>query len=142
MTKARIKSILACVAAALLVAAVPAVAKPHPDKPGKSVKGGKGQSKPANYNFKGTYNADTTLTVTKGNSRVRKGGFIGESVAFDYGSARFRVADTNADGVQDITDVQTGDRVMVKAKLPKGDPGTPPFAASKVVDHSNPATED
>ena len=140
MKKMRITTALACAAAGALLAAVPVVAKPHADKPTKPEKAdkgnGKGHSKPANYNFKGTYNADGTLLVTKGNSRVRKGGFIGESIAFDYSSARFHVTDTNADGAQDISDVQAGASLMVKARLPKSDPGTPPFAANKVVGQS------
>lgn len=140
MTKTRIRAVLACAAAASLLAAIPVAAKSHPEKatkPEKADKGnGKGHSKPANYNFKGTYNADGTLAVTKGNSRVRKGGFVGDSVAFDYSSARFSVTDSNADGAQDINDVQAGDQLMVKARLPKSDPGTPPFAATKVVGQS------
>ena len=139
MTKRRIRAVVACAAAGSLLAAIPVAAKPHAEKPTKpeKVKGnGKGHSKPANYNFKGTYNADGTLAVTKGNSRVRKGGFVGDSVAFDYSSARFSVTDSNADGAQDINDVQAGDQLMVKARLPKSDPGTPPFAATKVVGQS------
>lgn len=138
MSKTGIRTALACTAAASLLVAVPGVAKPPTDKPEKG--NGKGHSKPANYNFKGTYNADGTLAVTKGNSRVRKGGFVGQDVAFDYTAARFHVADSNADGVQDVNDLAAGDNLMVKARLPKSDPGTPPFAATKVVDRA--ATED
>jgi hypothetical protein len=134
MSNTGIKTALACTAAASLIAAVPGVAKPPVDKPEKGH--GKGHSKPANYNFKGIYSADGTLAVTKGNSRVRKGGFVGQDVAFDYTAARFHVADSNDDGVQDVNDLQAGDQLMVKARLPKSDPGTPPFAATKVVDRA------
>ncbi|MBA2764813.1 MAG: hypothetical protein H0U42_09055 [Thermoleophilaceae bacterium] len=132
-------TLISAMSIALVAMAVPAGAIAKNDKPNG---GGKGQSKAKNYNFKGTYNADGTLLVTKGNSRVRKGGFIGDSVAFDYSSAKFSVTDTNADGVEDINDVQAGDRVMVKARLPKGDPGTPPFAARKVVSQDDSAEDE
>ncbi len=125
---------------ALVAMAVPAGAIAKNDKPPHA--GGKGQSKAKNYNFKGTYNADGTVAVQKGNSRVRKGGFVGQNVAFDYSSAKFSVADTNADGAQDVNDLQAGDQVMVKANLPRSAPGAQPFPAGKVVDQTHPGADE
>lgn len=102
----------------------------------------KGHSKTHNvaYVFKGTYAGEGTVTVAHGNARVRKGGFIGQTVAFDLSAARITVADTNADTTTDLNDVQVGDKVLVKAMLPKNDPGTQPFAAKHLVDQTHPPT--
>ena len=59
--------------AALLLPSA-AIAK---DKPAKPDKPAHGKSKPANYVFKGVWHADGTVTVSGGNARVRKGGFVG-----------------------------------------------------------------
>jgi hypothetical protein len=52
------------------------------------------------------------------------------------------VADTNADSIIDATDVLVGDAVVVKARLPKNDPGPQPFAARHLVDQTNAAADD
>ena len=72
------------------------------------------------YVFKGVYKGDGVVTVAKGNSRVRKGGYVGQDVTFDLSEAKLVVADT--DGVPGITaaDVQVGDKVLVQARLPRG----------------------
>jgi hypothetical protein len=70
--------------------------------------------------FRGTFAAPGTVTVTSGNARVGKGGFIGEAVAFDLSGARIVGADTNGDQAVDLLDVKDGDRVLVQARLPKG----------------------
>lgn len=93
------------------------------------------------YVFKGIYEGESTVAVKHGNARVRKGGFIGETVAFDLSGARIVVADTNGDETRDLSDVQAGDKVVVKAMLPKQDPGTQPFAARRLVDQAHPPTE-
>jgi hypothetical protein len=41
----------------------------------------------------------------------------------------------------DLADVVAGDRVVVKAKLPKADPGAQPFTAKQLVDQTHPAPE-
>lgn len=119
--------------------AVPAGAIAH-HKEGHATKG-KGQSKTHGvaYVFKGTYAGESTVTVTKGNSRVRKGGFVDQTVAFDLSGAKIVVADTNGDLTSDLNDVQVGDKVLVKAKLPKKDPGSQPFDAVRLVDQTHPA---
>ena len=101
-----------------------------------------GKSKPANYVFKGVWHADGTVTVTGGNARVRKNGLVGQVVAFDLAAAKLRAADTNADGAVDADDLVEGDKVVVKARLPRTEPGTGPFAARKLVDQTHPAVEE
>jgi hypothetical protein len=132
------------VALGVAALAVPTGALAHPgqgESHGKGQTQGKGHSKTHNvaYVFKGTYAGNSTVTVTKGNSRVRKGGYIGQTVAFDLTGARIVVADTNADNASDLNDVATGDKVLVKAMLPKSDPGAQPFAAKRLIDQTHSA---
>ncbi len=89
------------------------------------------------YVFKGSYAGDSSVDVTRGNSRVRKGGFIGETVTFDFSNARILVGDTNGDGEQNLDDVETGDLVLVKARLPRTGPGEQPFAAVRLIDKTH-----
>jgi hypothetical protein len=99
-------------------------------------KGG-GRTKPAQYNVKGTYAGDGVVSVNKANGHARKAGWKGTDVAFDFSSAQIRVADANGDGTADLGDVVVGDRVKVKARLPKRDPGAGPYVAQRLVDESN-----
>ena len=66
---------------------VPAVAAakpgPKPEKPAKAPK----PAKTSTYVFKGLWHADGTVTVSSGNAKVRKGGYVGVSVAFDVTGA-------------------------------------------------------
>ena len=130
---------LAAVLGIGIVFAAPVVAgaKPGPkkEKPAKPVK-------VSTYVFKGLWHADGTVTVSGGNAKVRKGGFVGETVAFDVSAAKLRVADTDADGALTAADLAEGDKVVVQAKLPRNDPGEAPFAARKVVDQTHPASSD
>lgn len=88
------------------------------------------------YVFKGTWNADGSVTVNHGNSHVRKAQLIGQNVTFDFTSARIVVRDTNADGSRTTDDLKPGDKVVVKARLPRKDPGSQPFKAKMLVDQS------
>ena len=83
-------------------------------KKDKSAKKGK------SYVFKGLYKGDGVVTVVSGNSRVRKGGYVGEDVTFDLSSAKIVAGDS--DGVAGVTaaDVKAGDKVLVQARLPRG----------------------
>jgi len=90
------------------------------------------------YVFRGTYEGGSTVSVAHGNARVRKDGLVGQTVSFDLTAARITVADTNGDGATDLGDVQVGDKVLVKAMLPKSDPGSQPFAAKRLVDQTQP----
>ncbi len=89
------------------------------------------------YVFKGLYAGEEKVEVKAGNSRVRKGGLIGQTVSFDLSGARIVVADTNGDGQRNLEDVNTGDKVLVKAMLPRKDPGSQPFAAKRLVDQTH-----
>lgn len=90
------------------------------------------------YVFKGTWNvAAGTLTVTSGNHHVRKAGFVGQDVQFDLTSARIVVADTNGDGQRTVADLKDGDKLVIKARLPRKDPGSQPFTAKMAIDQTN-----
>lgn len=102
---------------------------------------GKGQKKNpvVTYVFKGTYDGSGSVTVLHGNSFVKKQGFVAQDVSFDLTAAKVVVADSNADGSSDLSDVATGDQVVVKSRLPKKDPGAQPFKARQLVDQTHPA---
>ncbi len=104
----------------------------------KSAKADKKANKKVTYVFKGTFTvADSSVAVLKGNKHVRRAGLVGETVAFDLTDARITVADNNADGKRDAADLQDGDKVVVKARLPRREPGAGPFAARKLVDQTH-----
>lgn len=129
-----IRSAAAALGAAALLIPSAAIAK---EKPAKS-----GKSKTVGYVFKGVWHADGTVTVAHGNAHVRKGGFVGQTVAFDLAAAKLRAADTNADGAVTVADLAEGDKVVVKARLPRKEPGSAPFAATMLVDQTHPAVEE
>jgi hypothetical protein len=130
------KSATLAIAASVALAA-PAAVQGKPDKPAKPDKPGKGVA----YVFKGAYSGDgATVAVDHTNKHARD--FDDQTVGFDFSAAKLSVADTNASGAPDLADVAVGDRVVVKAKLPKSDPGAQPFAAKQLVDQTNPAPDD
>jgi hypothetical protein len=122
------------------IAAVAAMPVAAGAKPGHGHGHGYGHSKPHNvsYVFKGAYAGSGVVSVAHGNAHARKAGLVGIDVAFDLTNSKVTVKDTNLDGVSDTSDVLAGDNVVVKAKLPKGDPGVQPFAAKHLVDQTNP----
>jgi hypothetical protein len=101
------------------------------------------ESKPHNgmYILKGTYGDGAVVSVDHGNAHAKHAGLVGTDVALDISAAKITVADTNADGTADASDVIAGDRVLVQARLPKGDPGVQPFAARHLVDQTNSADQ-
>jgi hypothetical protein len=135
----------AAAAAVLLACAAPALANSagdHGHANGKGQEHAQGKTKVHNVTwvFKGTWNAaDGTVTVKHGNSFVRKAHLVGTNVQFDLSSAKFVVKDVNKDGARNQADVADGDRVLVKARLPRKDPGTQPFKAKMLVDQTHPA---
>jgi hypothetical protein len=141
--------IVAVAAAAAL--AVPAVAVAQPGK-GKGrekqtakAHGKAKQPRKVMYVFKGTFSGPGTVEVTSGNSHVRKGGFVGEAVTFDFASAKVVAADTNADQKVDVTDVKAGDLVLVQARVAKRTKyaeDAEAIAARKLVDKTNAPVED
>ena len=122
------------------IAAVAAMPVAAGAKPGHGHGHGYGHSKPhkVSYVFKGAYAGSGVVSVAHGNAHARKAGLVGIDVAFDLTSSKVTVKDTNLDGVSDTSDVLAEDKVVVKAKLPKGDPGVQPFAAKHLVDQTNP----
>lgn len=104
---------------------------------------GKGKNKAKTVVVKGTVvSADAAtviVNVTKGNRRGRD--YLGE-VTFTLADAKLSVADSNADGVVDGTDLLVGDKVVVQAKLPARAEGDLSYPARKVVDQTNPAEDD
>jgi hypothetical protein len=137
MRAGRAKRILA-LGAILALAAVPGAL---------AAKGGKGKGhakKPhaVTYVLKGIYAGDSTVDVKHGNRHARNGGFVGETVAFDLTDSRFVVADTSGDGNHDLGDVASGDRVIVKSRMPRKEPAAQPLPARKLVDQTSPLTDD
>jgi hypothetical protein len=90
------------------------------DKAGKTHGKKDKAAKTVMFVFKGTFTAPGTVTVTSGNAHVRKGGFVGQAVAFDFSAAKLVVDDVNGDGKKDIADVADGDKVKVQARIAKG----------------------
>jgi len=136
-------SLLLALGVAVLAFPAGAVAK-HGENHGKAkghANGGKakGHAKPhaVGYLFKGFYAGEGMVEVNRGNAHVRKGGFVGETVEFDLSDARIVVRDTNLDGKRDVEDVEEGDWVLVKARLPRTDPGSEPFEARWLIDKTN-----
>jgi hypothetical protein len=154
----RFRSILVLVSSAVLafavIAAANALADPghrqdgvhghhgHKGNHGDNGKG-HGKNKPKMYVFRGIYNADGSVNVTSGNGRVRKHGFVGQTVTFDYTSAKFSAADgPDADAVgNEQSDVIAGDTVLVQAKLGREDPGAQPFKAKRLNDLTRPPVQ-
>jgi hypothetical protein len=128
----------AAAASALLLAAPLAAAKPDGEH-GHSGEHGGGQG--VTYVFKGAYVDATTVDVAKGNHHVTAAGLTGP-VTFDFSAAKVSVGDVNGDGSADLGDVAAGDKVVVKVKAPRNDPGDQPFAARQLVDQTNPSVED
>jgi hypothetical protein len=89
------------------------------------------------YVFKGTYSGDGNVAVDHGNAHVKKADLVGTTVSFDLTNATIVVADNNADGSKDLTDVASGDRVVVKARLPRLELGSQPFTAKQLVDQTH-----
>jgi hypothetical protein len=133
------------IAVGVVALTIPAAALAHPghdSHPGRDNHpggaNGHGHDPAVAYIFKGTYGGDgSTVNVTGGNNHARRAGLVGEDVQFDFSSAKITVADTNGDGTTDLSDVVAGDAVLVRAHLPKSDPGAQPFAARQLVDQTN-----
>ena len=131
---------LAVVAAFALASVSPAAADPgNGHGHGPATAPGKTKVHNVTYVFKGTWNAaDGSVTVKHGNNHVRKAGLIGQNVTFDLTGAKLVVTDTDGDGSKTSADIKDGDKVVVKARLPRKDPGTQPFKAKMLVDQTHP----
>jgi hypothetical protein len=120
----------------VLALAVPGAAIAEKGGNGNGNGGGQGQSKLASYNVKGTWAGGGVVSVTKANGWARKAGWKGTDVTFDFTEADIRVEDKNADGVEDLGDFTVGDRVRVKAKLPRVLPEQDSYPADRLDDRS------
>jgi hypothetical protein len=133
--------ITATVAAAALTIPSVAVAKPDPGKRHDTrAAQGHGKGKTVTFVFKGTFSAPGTLEVLSGNAHVRKGGFVGRAVTFDFANAKVVAADTNADQRVNVADVKDGDAVLVQARIgrrTKYAEGVDAIPARKLVDKTN-----
>jgi hypothetical protein len=150
-----IAGLLGAVALAVPTAAVadPGHDKGHQKPTAKEVVKGKSKGKKPKktmYVFKGSFAAPGTVEVSSGNAHARKGGFVGETVTFDFATARIVAADTNADQKVDLADVKDGDLVLVQARMVKGTQYAPaaagetaePLVARKLIDKTNAPVED
>ncbi len=90
------------------------------------------------YGFKGIYKGDQVVKITGGTSDVKLAKLDGKTRSFDLTVAQFDIADVNDDGYQDFRDIQSGDKLDIKADLKKKKPGKPPFKAYAVKDLSHP----
>lgn len=161
------KAVLVSLTALAISAVGTASARPpagNPDHGAKAEKPGRGQSgadqtgtgengrgpvgKGRQYNFHGTYigaeglaAGQISVSVEKGNRAVRRSGLIGQTVVFDLSAARIKVADVNSDGNSDLADLQIGDTVKIKARIPVGAVITQPVTAWKLIDATNPPAD-
>jgi hypothetical protein len=153
MNKRILAAVLGAAALALPAAAIgdPGHGKRIEKKATKEVVKAKGKkAKKVMFVFKGTFVAPGTVEVLSGNAHVRKGGFVGQEVTFDFASAKVVVADTNADQKADLADVGDGDRVLVRARVARGTKYVAPaegeaaeaIAARKLVDKTHARGED
>ena len=130
------------VALGVAALAIPASVVAHPgENHGKGHGKGHGKTHGVAYVFKGTYEGESVVLVEHGNSRVRKGGFLKQTVAFDFTEAAIVASDVfpvgEPDGKRTLDDVQVGDKVLVKARLPRTEPGSQPFKAERLVDQTH-----
>jgi hypothetical protein len=137
------KSMVTALGIGALAIPAAAVAEPgHGHGGGDGHGHGHGGNPTVSYVFKGTYGGSGLVAVDHGNGHVKKAGLVDQDVQFDLTNAKLKVADTNADTLVTADDIVSGDRVVVKARLPKKDPGAQPFAAKQLVDQTNPPADD
>jgi hypothetical protein len=141
--------VVATLAAATLAVPSVAIAKPshgkgHEKQAAKAHGKGK-QPKKVTFVFKGKFTAPGTVDVVSGNSHVRKGGFVGQAVIFDFANAKVVAPDTNADQKVDVTDVNDGDVVLVQARIARRSTyteGAETIIARKLVDKTSAPADD
>jgi hypothetical protein len=105
---------------------------------GKGADHGQGGKHTRALNLKGSVSAvgDGTVDVLVKKANHHGKALAGQTVTVDVSSARIVVRDVNGDGARDLSDVAVGDRVVVHARIAKGD--TPdaaqPVVAKRLVD--------
>jgi hypothetical protein len=101
------------------------------------VHGKKGGDVVVSYVFKGVYAGNGSVDVKRGNAQVRNANLVDSTVAFDLTNTSIVADDTSADGSVTADDVNVGDKVVVKTRLPRKTPGDQPFAATQLVDQTH-----
>lgn len=141
--------VVATLTAAALAVPTVAVAQPRHgkgyEKQSAKAHGKAKQPKKVMFVFRGKFTAPGTVDVASGNSHVRKGGFVGQAVTFDFANAKVVAADTNVDQKLEVTDVKDGDVVLVQARVAKRTKyteGGESIVARKLVDKTNAPVED
>jgi len=143
MSKEAIKR-AAAIGSVLALGAAPGALAVKPADPGSQGQGhGQGHAKnggkgTVSYVFKGAYQLGGGVAVMKGNAHVKKAGLVDTIVSFDLSQAKVVVGDVNGDGAKDVNDLSVGDRVVVKARLPRTEPGAQPYSAKQIVDQTHP----
>jgi hypothetical protein len=135
----------AAIGAVLALGAAPAALAAKPDDPGSQGQGHgkagahskKGGKAVVTYVFKGVYAGAGSVDVASGNAHVKKADLVGTTVSFDLTDTKIVVSDSNADGTANADDVASGDRVVVKARLPRKEPGDQPYGAKQLVDQTH-----
>jgi hypothetical protein len=94
------------------------------------------------YVFKGTYAGNSSVDVKRGNAHVRKADMVDTTVSFDLSETSIVAKDNNDDGEITLADVNEGDKVVVKSRLPRKAAGDQPFAASQLVDQTRKTAEE
>jgi hypothetical protein len=87
-----------------------------------------------------TTNNTAVVQVTHANHHGA--GLVGTQVTIDLSKARISVADVNADGQKNLSDVAAGDRVLVQGRIPLRGSLTGPLVALRLVDQTHPAGGD
>ena len=64
---------------------------------------------------------DGTVQVDVKHANHHGAGLVGQTVTFDVSNARIVVGDVNGDGNRDLSDVAAGDRVLLRARVAKGE---------------------
>jgi len=64
---------------------------------------------------------DGTVQVDVKHANHHGAGLVGQTVTFDVSNARIVVSDVNGDGKRDLSDVAVGDRVLLRARVAKGE---------------------
>ena len=93
------------------------------------------------YVFKGEYAGNSQVDVSKGNKHVRKADLVDKTVSFDLSESSIVAKDTNDDGEITLADVKAGDKVVVKARLPRKLVDPQPFDAAQLIDQSRKPAE-
>ena len=112
-------------------------------KPKKAKKAKKAKQAEFKGSVKSVDAAAGTVTVTVEKASKHGRAYKGLDVVFTLADVKkLKVADTNADGKQDINDVKVGDRAHAGARIAKGADVTAPVAANKFHAAAPEATEE